>query len=210
MNSYPEFLYEFPEFIYEFPMNSLKANMKSLNSYMNFLNSYMNWNHELTYEFMKKTYDFSGTKMGLRMNSYTWIEIEFINKFMFTCLNSYMNSYIKQIWWITRIHIRISVSTQNVNAYMNLFTNIHNMAIRVLRRSLAGCSRSEQWRRLRLWRRGCGESLSQWWQAASAAVSEWGSSELHGLRKWLGPRRVTAGRREYFGTKSLQSSRASY
>ena len=161
-------IYEFREFIHEFPMNSLNSYMNSLNSYMNSWKIMKSWIHLWIH---KKNIWFQWYQDGFAYHRSVWIHIhEFIHKFIFTCLNSTMNSYIKQIWWITQIHIRISVSTQNVNAYMNLFTNIHNMAIRVLRRSLAGCSSPNNDAGFGF---GAAAVASHWVRVSEAAASHW-------------------------------------
>ena len=66
------------------------------------------------------------------------------------------------------------MNTQTMNSYMNSYSNKHNMAIRVFQIWWSGCSILVRQRRLRLWRRCSGESLSQWGgllRAASACAA---------------------------------------
>ena len=137
---------------------------------------------------------------------------EFINEFLHTC--EFIHELIwKHFFWIHMwSHVRINI--QNVDSYMNSYTNKHNMTIRMFQVWRSGCSRSERRRRLLLWCRGGGESLSQWgWLLRAkegsgaigvrrAAASDWAVAIEAGFCKWRwvaasdyrdGPLRVMAG-----------------
>ena len=81
----------------------------------------------------------------------------------YTHVNSYMNSYenIFSEFICEVMYELIYDNTQNVDSYVNSHTNKHNMTIRMFQVWRSGCSRSERRRRLLLWCRGGGESLSQ-------------------------------------------------
>ena len=117
---------------------------------------------------MKKTYDLGCTKKcPVKEFLYKYIFYEFIYELIYEF---------------------IYVNTPNMNSYMSSYMNKHNMAIRVFQIWLSGCSRSERRRRLRLWRRGSGESPNQrgWlWRAKAgsgaigvrrAAASDWAAA----------------------------------
>ena len=112
-------------------------------------------------------------------NSYIWIHIHtcvvnpYMNSYMKTFfMNSYMNSYMNSCMWILKIHIRKNIIWRS------------------------GCSKYGDQGVPDLWRRGSGESLSQWgglWRTKAgrgaigvrrAAASYWTASIEAGCGEW--------------------------
>ena len=148
-------------------MNSgVPRSVLAKNSYQN---SYMNsW--KIMNSYTNSWKNICPVKEFLYMNSYV---NSYMNSYMKTFfMNSYMNSYMNSCMWILKIHIRKNIIWRS------------------------GCSKYGDQGVPDLWRRGSGESLSQWgglWRTKAgrgaigvrrAAASYWTASIEAGCGEW--------------------------